>query len=343
MSNENKRCLILGGAGFIGLNVALYLKKVKDMKVTVLDSLSNSYIKCAQSSEIFDDNDIQFLHANALDIEFMKVCLKDFDYVINLISPNIIDDGFTRQEDLVDASILTTQILIQAASQYDVSRIIIASNLHVYGETKPYRSKGKENMKALKPWNPLGSIKLSEETIAATLARAYEQKVTILRLGECFGPYMKTHMPFSSFVTTALACLTGKECTIPNDGLDGRDYIYIDDVCEYIGRILEKDQKEMVETYNVCNSEEKTFKELFDFMKQHYGREESKIQERMVLYPFVGHIVGDNSKINKKFGKHYSNFDESMKTTLDWLSEQFTWQQDMINQSQELVQESNPS
>ena len=335
MNLKNKKCLILGGAGFLGMNLSLHLQS-KGMKISVLDTLSNGYIN---SSDVLKANNIEFIHANALDIKNMIKILKDFDYVINLVSSNILDDGFTRQEDLVDTSILSTQILMQAATHYNVSRIIIASNLHVYGETKPYRTPCKEDMKNLKPINPLGSIKLAEETIAKTLAKAYEQKTTILRISECFGPFLKTHMPYSQMATTALACITGKECTLPNDGMDGRDYIYVKDVCEYVDKILSEDQEDMIETYYICSGKEITFREIFDLMNKHYDSEIPKIKERMVIYPFAGHIVGNNSKIKERFGDYNSNFEDSFNSTLSWLLNQFVSQQQMIQKAQESVQQ----
>lgn len=337
MNFENKKCLILGGAGFIGMNLSLFLKE-KGMNVSVLDTLSNSYI---QAEQTLVENNIEFFHANSLDIGYMINVLKDFHYVINLTSTDIVDDGFTRQEELSDSSILSTQILLQAATHHNINRIILMSNLHVYGETKPYRSKCKENMKDLQPNCPLGSIKLSEETIAKTLAKAYGQKITILRLSECYGPFIKTHMPYGLFSSISYACLTGTECTLPNDGLDGRDYIYVEDVCNYVGKILLNDNNNnIIETYNVCSGKEKTYKELFDIMNKYYKINGSKIKNRMVLYPFSGHIVGDNSKINKDFGKIETSFDKSIKNTLEWIKKQFEEQQKMIDNSKELIQQS---
>lgn len=335
MNFKNKKCLILGGAGFIGMNLSLMLKE-KDMDVYVLDSLSNNYI---QAIQILDKNNIKFLHANALDINYIVKNLKYFNYVVNLVSTGIIDDGFTNQEDLVDASILCSQILIQAATHHNVSKIILTSNLHVYGETKPYRSKCKETMTNLQPICPLGSIKLSEEMIAKTLAKAYDQKITVLRLAECYGEYMKTHMPYSSFMSTALSCITGTECTLPNDGLDGRDYVYVKDVCKYITSILFNDNKNLFEIYNICSGQEKTYKDIFDYMKNYFKNKQATFQNRMVIYPFAGHIIGNNSKIKKDFGDQFSSFDESIQTTLLWIENQLKEQQQIIENAKQLVQQ----
>jgi len=335
MSLENKKCLIIGGSGFIGINASLHLKS-KGVDVSVLDALSNCYIN---ATSVLVENNIPLFIANSLDIDYMIKVLDGFDFVINLSSSNIIDDGFTLQETLADSSILSTQILMQAATRHNVSRIIIVSNLHVYGETKPYRSKCKEDMK-LNPICPLGSIKLSEELIAKTLAEAYSQKITILRIGECYGPYIKTHMPYGFFTAAAFACMTGSECTLPNDGLDGRDYIYVKDVCNYIEKILDNCQEKTVETYNVCSGNEKTFLDIFNLMKDYYKNEETKTQDRMVIYPFAGHIVGDNSRINKKFGKHYTPFEESFNETLSWVKEQFNVQKNMIQNAKGSIEKS---
>lgn len=325
-----KKCLILGGCGFLGLNLGIHLKN-KGYKVTVLDCLTNNYINAL---EILEQNDIDFFYHDALDIRFIINILKDFDFVVNLVTPPIIDDGFINQEILLDTFLLSTQILLQAASKHNVSRVVIASNLHVYGESKPYGSKLKENMN-LNPVCPLGSIKSSEEIIAKTLAQAYNQKITILRISECFGHFMKTHMPYSHFMSTAVSCLSGTECILPNDGKDGRDYIYAQDVCKYMEKILSSEQNKLIEIYNLCSSIEFTFLELYEKMNKYYNNN-SPSKERMVIYPFVGHIVGNNSKISKKFGKT-SNFEKSFISTLDWIKIHFQEQQKLIQSAQETI------
>lgn len=325
----SKKVLILGGAGFIGINLCLILKN-SGYNVTVVDTLDNSFIF---SEKLFEKHDIKFIKHSILDPSFMIESVKNKDYVVNLTSSNVIDDGFFFQESLAQTSILGSQMLFQSASHATVKKIIIASNMHVYGEPKPFRSKCKESSSS-NPCNPLGSIKLSEEIISKTLAKAYDQKIAIVRISECYGAYMKTHMPYSAMMSMIISSLTNTNYISPNDGEDSRDWVFVEDVCCYIKSILEDDsQKELIETYNICSGETKTFKEVYQHICNVCGNKENKLSEKLVIYPFVGHLFGDNTKLIKKFGKNFNSFQDKVELTIDWTKKNLENQQNLFRES----------
>lgn len=322
-----EKCLLMGGGGFIGLNLYEHFKN-SDLEVTVIDNLANANISAV---EIIEPN--KLIYKDVLNVDFMISFLKEFDYVINLCNSPIIDNGFFQQEYLLTSNVLTTQLLLQAASHVNLKKIILCSNMHVYGETKPYRSKCHEK-KETNPINPVGSIKLSEEIIAKTLAQAYEQKICILRISECFGENMKINMPHSDFMRMVISCLTNTECTLPNDGGDTRDFIYIQDVCKYIEKIIPLQQDKLIEIYNICSGENISFYDMFSQIKN-YTQSNNEIKFKPVIYPFAGHIIGDNTKIEKEVGAFKTPTSQSLPVTIEWIKKELELKQSLLNSTKQ--------
>lgn len=324
------RILILGGAGFIGINLSLILKS-QGYCVTVIDTLENGYIF---STKLFELNEIKFIQHTVLDPEFMLETVKKYDYVVNLVSSKIVDDGFFVQESLSQTYLLSTQILMQAASHGEVKKIILASNLHVYGEPKPFRSKCKENSSKTNPVCPLGSLKLSEEIIATTLAKAYDQPLVIARISECYGAYMKTHMPYSSaMMSMIVANKCDMACTLPNDGKDTRDWIFVEDVCWYLSELLTTpSSKSLIETYNISSGNVKSFRDVYNDICN-INEREPKVIEKIVSYPFVGHLQADNTKLTTKFGNHFTDYSQGLKICVDWANQNLEDQKKLIPSS----------
>lgn len=318
--DNNYKCLIVGGGGFLGLNLALYLKE-RNFKVDVLDNFCYSNI---YSMEILQNNNIKIIYRDILDINFTINLLKEYNMVINLATTPIVDNGFHQQELLLQSTMQTTQTILQCASHSDqLEKVILISNLHIYGETKPYKTKFKEDS-ILNPVCPLGSIKLSEEIVAKTLAKAYKIKLNILRVSECFGPFMKITVPCSQIVNMTTSAIYKTKCIISNDGEDIVDYLYVGDFCDAVYKTINYEQKNLIETFNICSGEGKTYNDLY--LKLYYAFNEDKdLYKKLVIhqpitYPLVSYIVGNHSKATKELKwKPSKNFDELLMVSAGWI------------------------
>lgn len=319
MTNKHK-CLIVGGAGFLGLNLALYLKE-RNIEVDVIDNFCYSNI---YAMDILQNNNIKIIYRDILDANFTINLLKEYSIVLNLATSPVVNEGFYQQELLLQSTMQTTQTILQCASHSNqLDKVILISNLHVYGETKPYKTKFKEDS-TLNPICPLGSIKLSEEIVAKTLAKAYKIKLAVLRVSECFGPFMKITLPCSQFVNMATSAIYKTKCVIPNDGEDIVDYLYVGDFCEAVFNIINQEQSNLINTYNICSGKGRTYNDIY--LKMYYAFNEDKelykklVDHQPIIYPLVSYIVGNHAKATRELKwKPSNNFDELLMVSIGWI------------------------
>lgn len=311
-----KNHLIIGGAGFIGMNLAVFLKK-KGSNVRVLDNFSNT---SSNNISVLKECEVELIKGEGLISSEVMKAMDGQDVVYNFASSPIIDDGFVSSESLTVSQVISTQVVIGAASNFDVKEIIVPSSLHVYGNPSTYRKPVKED-DSLNPINSIGAVNKCVETIAKTFSEAYKQKVTVVRIGEVFGPGMNVFSTIFSMASIARDVLNNYPPLIPSDGEHSLDFTYIDDVVKYLYEIVESDPENLFEVYNLCSGKSRKINEIVERILKYFEKEklDNQIIHDKVLWPYVFHLSGNNEKIIEKFGNHFSDFEDNILETFSWI------------------------
>ena len=215
--------LVTGAAGFIGSNIVHYLV-ARGEEVRGVDNLSHSRPEnIADIRKKFD-----FRQADVTDLEAMRSACQGMDYVLHQGAvgsvPRSIDDPIGTNR----ANVGGTITLFQAAREKGVKRVVYASSSSVYGDTPTLPKR--ENMPA-NPISPYAVSKYAGELYAQTFSRIMQLETVSLRYFNVFGPRQHPSSEYAAVIPKFIRLmLDGRQPTIFGDGLQTRDFTYIDNV-----------------------------------------------------------------------------------------------------------------
>lgn len=222
-----KKVLILGGTGYIGTNLAIYLSQFYDITVTGRSHLNNVLQKYSK---------IKFYSLKLSDKNELKSHVKNFDVFILLIpnrQPHQVDKIIV--DDLVEI-IEPTEFLFNLLSEENKKLVFTSTGGAVYGDSMRKRSFETD---ICKPTNQYGVYKLRLEESLAAIQKQNQFDADILRISNPYGGHFN-HYFTAGFVNTVLSKIKNNSTlNIWGDGLQVRDFIHISDVCEYIRRTIE--------------------------------------------------------------------------------------------------------
>lgn len=268
--------LITGGAGFIGSNLARRLVK-KGAKVTILDAMILPYggnpfnLYDIKKSIVFEEGDVRSKRL------LKKLCVgKDYIFhlagqtgrVISMKNPKL-DYGINCQG--------TLNILDTVKKQQKKSKIIFSSSRGVIGE--PLYLPVDEKHPTF-PRDMYGAHKLAAEHYCQMYSREYDIPISILRFNNVYGPGCQIRSNHYGTINLFISyALQGKVLPVYGDGLQTRDYVYVDDVVTSLLAVLNK--KADGQTYFVSSNTEASLLDVVSGIKKNI----KKAQHILVPYP----------------------------------------------------------
>ncbi len=219
------RCLITGGAGFIGSNLVNYLL-AKDWQVRVLDNLSTG--RKENLAAIIDRLD--FIEGDIRDMALLEETLKGCQVVFHQAALPSVPRSIAEPILTHDVNVNGTLNLLLAARQVDVGRVILASSSSVYGDSEVMP---RTEELAPKPLSPYAAAKLTGEYYARVFATVYGLETISLRYFNVFGPRQDPDSTYAAVIPRFIKALSeGRAPVIYGDGRQSRDFTYVDHVCE---------------------------------------------------------------------------------------------------------------
>lgn len=253
-----KKCILFGGAGFIGKNLALSLE-AQGYDITIYDL----YVKKAFSSE--DLQKFRVIEKNFFNDSELEKSIIGNDTIIHLISSvnpakSMIDPSECYKNDLVK-----TIELLDAAKKNNINKVVfISSGGTVYGnyEADSYSEDMPNN-----PINHYGIMKLSIEKIMLMYNKLYNMNNVILRVSNPYGNGQNPNNNLGAISVFTQKILEGNTIEIYGDGEIVRDYIYIDDVVSAIEKaITYKVNNEVMPIFNVGSGVGTTLNQLLKYI-----------------------------------------------------------------------------
>ncbi len=322
--------LVTGGAGFIGSNFIYYmLKKHPTYKLVCLDALTYAgnleTLKTAMENPNF-----RFCKGDITDRKAVYSLFEEesFDAVINFAAESHVDRSIEEPEVFLKTNILGTQVLLDASRKYGNIRYHQVSTDEVYGDLpldRPDLFFTEET--PIHTSSPYSASKASADLLVMAYYRTYSLPVTISRCSNNYGPY---HFPEKLIPLMLINALGGKELPVYGEGLNVRDWLYVEDHCKAIDMILHKGR--IGEVYNVGGHNEKTNIEVVKSILNILGKDESLIR---YVKDRPGHDMRyaiDPTKISTELGWYpETSFNDGLRRTINWYLANTQWWQNIIS------------
>lgn len=332
-------CLVTGGAGFIGSNfVRQWLAEEDDSPLVNLDALTYAGNPLSLS-DVQSDANYSFVHANILDTETVREVFRAYrpGFVVNFAAESHVDRSIERPEDFVMTNVLGTFRLLEVAREYygtltedekERFRFLHVSTDEVYGSLGP---KGKfTETTPYSPNSPYSASKASSDHFVHAYHHTFGLPTLITNCSNNYGPYQFPEKLIPLMISNALE---GKPLPVYGDGMQIRDWLYVEDHCRAIRTVLHKGR--IGETYNIGGNAEMANIEIVRQICELVEKYRPEIGHKPVA-SLITHVRDrpghdrryaiDTTKIETELAwKPFESFESGMLKTLQWYLNNQDW------------------
>lgn len=306
------KVLVTGGAGFIGSNfveMALSGQFPAISNVVVLDKLTYAG-KISNLSFALNNPRFHFIQGDICDAEIVSNAMLGIDAVINFAAESHVDRSINDSSEFIKTNILGTHVLLEVARQKNISRFVQISTDEVYGSIEC--GSWDENS-PLMPNSPYSASKAAADLLVRSYYVTHNLGVLVTRSSNNFGPRQDLEKLIPNFISKLR-----KNSKVPvyGDGLNVRDWLYVNDHCRAIYLVLTKGVPG--EIYNIGGGTECTNLFIVHKLLEYLNKQTSQIE-------FVTDRPGHDRRYSVDFTKiaslgYVSNnsFEENLQKTIKW-------------------------
>lgn len=322
--------LITGGAGFIGSNFVYHmLKEHPDDKIVCVDCLTYAG-NMSTLAEAMKNERFVFYKTNICDrAGIYKIFESEHpDIVVNFAAESHVDRSIETPEIFLQTNILGTQVMMDACRKYGIGRYHQVSTDEVYGDLPLDRPDlfFTENT-PIRTSSPYSASKASADLLVQAYHRTFGLPVTISRCSNNYGPY---HFPEKLIPLTIANCLNDKPLPVYGEGLNVRDWLYVEDHCRAIDLIIHRGKEG--EVYNVGGHNEMRNIDIVKLICDYLGKPYSLIKH---VSDRKGHDMRyaiDPTKIHDELGwLPETKFADGIKKTIDWYLDNREWWETIVS------------
>lgn len=322
--------LVTGGAGFIGSNFVFYeLEKHPEDRIVALDALTYAG-NLETLKPVMDCENFRFVKGDITDREAMDRLFAEegFDIVVNFAAESHVDRSIENPGVFLETNILGTQVLMDQARKHGVKRFHQVGTDEVYGDLPLDRPDlfFVETM-PLTASSPYSASKASADLLVMAYHRTFGLPVTISRCSNNYGPYQFPEKLIPLMIANAMA---DKELPVYGEGLNVRDWLYVEDHCKAIDMIIREGKDG--EIYNIGGHNERANIDVVKTILREVGKPESLIK---YVKDRAGHDLRyaiDPTKIHDELGwEPETPFDEGIKKTIRWYLDNEEWWKNIIS------------
>jgi len=311
------KVIVTGGAGFIGSNfIRFILKKHPDWEVINFDKLT--YCGNLDNLKDVENNPkYSFVKGDICDETAVEKVIKNIEMVFHFAAESHVDNSIKDPYIFTKTNVLGTHVLLEQARKNKVKKFIHISTDEVYGSVEKGSSKEDD---LFEPNSPYSASKAAAEHLARSYYVTFKLPVIITRSSNNFGPYQYPEKLIPLFVTNLV---DGKKVPLYGDGLNIRDWLYVEDNCGAIDFVAENGK--VGEAYNIGGGNEIPNIEITKTLIQETGRDESFIE---YVDDRSGHdrrYSLDTTKIRSLGWKPRFNFRTAIRETVKWYKDNDKW------------------
>ncbi len=318
------RQFVTGGAGFIGSNYVRHVLGATDDTVTVYDALTYAG-NLSTLRDVDDDPRYAFVKGNICDRGTLEEAMAGHDAVVHFAAESHVDRSIAGPDDFVHTNCFGTNVVMDTARRLGIERVVHIGTDEVYGSVEHGSSTETD---PLEPRSPYSASKAGSDLIALSYHHTYGLPVVVTRCTNNFGPYQYPEKAIPLFTTNLL---DGRPVPLYGDGLNQRDWLYVDDHCAGVDVVLR--QGTPGEIYNVGAGNETANRALVDKLLALFG-----VGEEMVDYveDRLGHdrrYSVDIAKVSALGWRRQRSIDEALEATVAWYRANEWWWRPLRGQS----------
>ena len=338
--------IVTGGAGFIGCNFVRYALAHTADRIVVVDKLTYAG-SLHNLEEVAQHERYQFVQMDIADLAAVENLFDKYqpDALVNFAAESHVDRSIDKPADFIETNIVGTFVLLEAALKYfrglhgqkeNDFRFLHVSTDEVYGtlgntgkfsEESPYQ-----------PNSPYAASKAAADHLVHAYFQTYGLPVLITNCSNNFGPYQ---FPEKLIPLMILNAVEGKPLPIYGDGGNVRDWLFVEDHCQGVLRVLNKGKAG--EKYNIGGNNERTNVQVVDALCdilqkiKPAGRNSHLLAKKIKSYQELKQLVKDRpghdrryaidaSKTQRELGwKASYSFQDALELTVKWYLDHLDW------------------
>lgn len=315
------KIVVTGGAGFIGSAfVRLVLQERPDVHVINLDALTYAG-NLENLASVAGNPNYRFVKGNICDRELVQNLFASErpDAVVHFAAESHVDRSILSPAPVIDTNLIGTFTLLEAARLHGIGRFHHVSTDEVYGSIDPPHHASEED--PLHTSSPYSASKAGSDLLVTSYFTTYKLPITISRASNNYGPY---HFPEKLIPLMISNAMEDKPLPIYGDGMQIRDWLYVDDHCRGILAVLDKGREG--EIYNIGGNCSLPNVEVVKRILKALGKPESlmkTVQDR------PGHdrrYAISNVKLTRETGwEPRMTFDQGLHKTIEWYKANQPW------------------
>jgi dTDP-glucose 4,6-dehydratase len=317
--------LVTGAAGFIGSNfVRMVLGRGENIKLIAFDKLTYAG-NLANISDLLHDSRLAFIKGDVCDSRILENIWDEHGVreVVHFAAESHVDRSILGSGPFIQTNVVGTQVLLDVAKTKGVDKFLQIGTDEVYGtlpEDRPDLKFTEET--PLAPNSPYSASKAAADCLVRAYYHTFHMPVLITRCSNNYGPYHFPEKLIPLFVTNLIE---GKKVPLYGDGLNVRDWLYVEDHCQAVWTVLNKGR--FGEVYNIGGNNEITNRKITETILAEMGKDWDQSVQYVKDRP--GHdrrYAIDAGKIQRELGwspRH--RFEEAIKTTIRWYSDHQDW------------------
>jgi dTDP-glucose 4,6-dehydratase len=272
-----------------------------------------------------NDPRYRFVKGDIRDRRKVEEFMAQVDVVVNFAAETHVDRSISSPSAFLESNVVGTQALLEAARRSSLGKFVQISTDEVYGSAAG-EVHFDENT-ALNPSSPYAASKAAADFFVRAYHKTYGLPVAILRCTNNFGP---RQFPEKFIPKTIILAMLGRKVAIYGNGLQVRDWIYVEDFCNAINLLIDRETGGT--TYNVSAGNELTNIEVAKRILRGVGKDEGLIQ---YVEDRPGHDVRyslNSNQIREELGwKPRFAFDDALDSTINWYLANEKWWKPLLN------------
>ena len=322
--------IVTGGAGFIGSNFVFHMLKAHPYyRIICLDKLTYAG-NLSTLEPVMDNPNFRFVKADICDRQAVEKLFEEEkpDIVVNFAAESHVDRSIENPQIFLETNIIGTSVLMDACRKYGIKRYHQVSTDEVYGDLPLDRPDlfFTENT-PIHTSSPYSSSKAGADLLVLAYHRTFGLPVTVSRCSNNYGPYQ---FPEKLIPLMIIRALHDESLPVYGDGLNVRDWLYVEDHCKAIDLIIHNGK--VGEVYNVGGHNEMANIDIVKLILKQLGKPESLIT---YITDRKGHdrrYAIDPTKIHNDLGwLPETKFADGIVKTINWYLENESWWQPIVS------------